>query len=137
MVARTVQPPRHPSLFQGSRSCDVDSCAHPTREGKPFCPNHVEEHPYVQAILDTLELRRAEEAKVKVRGAGAVDPDGLTARELLLHLTLHGARTVERLSRELQLEVRVLEGYVGALNQRGLIHVGRTHRGSTIVKLTE
>lgn len=126
---------RNSSTVSTTRFCDVLGCTQTTREGKPFCPDHVELHPYVQSILDTLREREEEEEKVRQRGARAVDPHGLTARELVLHLSLHGARTLERLSRELQLDTRVLDGYVGALARRGVIGLGRTNRGSTVVSL--
>ena len=134
MFPRTVE---HFSRSTNSttRSCDAPGCSATTREGKPYCPDHVEQHPYVQSILDLLTAREEEEASVRSRGARAVDPDGLTARELLLHLSLHGARTLERLSRELQLEMEILKGYISALESRQLINLGRTHRGSTVVRL--
>lgn len=120
-----------------TRFCDVSGCTQTTREGKPFCPDHVEHHPYVQAILSTLAEREDEEEKVRQRGSKAVNPMGLTAKELVLHLSLHGARTVERLSRELQLDSKVLDGYVGALVRKGVVALGRTNRGSTVVKLAK
>ncbi|MEZ6185080.1 MAG: hypothetical protein R3F62_08740 [Planctomycetota bacterium] len=97
----------------------------------------MEEHPYVREILSTLQRREEEEALVRSRGSRAVDPGGLTARELVLHLSLHGARTIERLSRELQLDTKVLDGYVSALVGQGQVTLGRTNRGSTVVRLTD
>ncbi|RMG16691.1 MAG: hypothetical protein D6731_05570 [Planctomycetota bacterium] len=91
----------------------------------------------MQSILDTLAARQAEEERVRAVGSRAVDLEGLTAKELVLHLSLHGARTVERLSRELQLEVDVLRGYVHRLSEEGTVAIGRTNRGSTIVRLAE
>jgi len=137
MIARTIE---HTMLRSSSSSttrfCDARGCTQTTREGKPFCPDHVELHPYVQTIIGTLREREAEEEKVRQRGARAVDPGGLTAKELVLHLSLHGARTIERLSRELQLDTKVLDGYVGALVRRGVVALGRTNRGSTVVRLS-
>ena len=118
-----------------TRRCHRNGCTHSTREGKPYCSNHVANHPYVKEILDTLAARAAEEAQVRTRGARAVDPNGLTAKELCLHLSLHGARTVERLCRELQLEAKVIEAYLGELVRLGRVSTSRTHRGSTVVTL--
>ena len=115
--------------------CDVGGCFNSTREGKPYCPEHVDQHPYVQAILGILQQREDEENLVRRRGSAAVDPGGLTAKELVLHLSLHGSRTVERLSREFQLETRVMQGYVNALKVQGVLVTGRTTRGSTVVRL--
>lgn len=119
-----------------NRSCKISGCLNSTREGKPFCPDHVERHDYVQGILEILARREAEEERVRHKGASAVDPHGLTAQELILHLSQHGSRTVERLSREFQLESQVMRDYVDALLERGLLQIGRTARGSTIVRLT-
>ena len=91
----------------------------------------------MQRILSVVAAREAEGAQVRERGPRAVNPQGLTARELVLHLSLHGARTVERLSRELQLDAKVLDGYVGALVHRGVVALGRTNRGSTVVRLAK
>lgn len=89
----------------------------------------------MQGILSTLAGLQAEREKVRIRGERAVDLKGLTTRELLLHLSLHGARTIERLARELQLDSDVLQGYVRALVKQGAVNLGRTNRGSTVVKL--
>ncbi|MGE0710712.1 MAG: hypothetical protein AB7N76_11985 [Planctomycetota bacterium] len=118
-----------------TRNCIEPRCNKTTREGKPYCPDHVERHEYVQGILEILAAREAEEERVRHAGSNAVDPGGLTAQELMLHLSQHGSRTVERLSREFQLETPVMRNYVDALLERGLVQVGRTTRGSTIVCL--
>lgn len=118
-----------------TRKCHENGCLQSTREGKPYCSKHVERHSYVQGILDTLAERHAEEERVRRQGADAVDPNGLTARELCLHLSLHGARTVERLCRELQLEAKVIEAYLGELARLGRVVTSRTNRGSTVVTL--
>ena len=87
-------------------------------------------------FLKVWDEREKELDKVRARGARAVNVKGLTAKELVLHLTLHGARTIERLARELQLEGEVLQGYVRALVKQGTLDLGRTNRGSTVVKLS-
>lgn len=120
-----------------TRSCEHSGCLKTTREGKPYCPDHVERHAYVQSILAILAEREAETARVRKKGPSAVDPSGLTASELMLHLSLHGSRTVERLSREFQLESAVIHNYVTALKGQGKVVLGRTTRGSTVVRLTD
>lgn len=35
-----------------TRMCEFAGCTHATREHKPFCSDHVEHHPYVQAIIN-------------------------------------------------------------------------------------
>lgn len=136
MLARTVAPPPRPHT-PSTRGCKVDNCEQMTREGKPFCPEHVDEHPYVQNLLSSLADRQAEEERVRSAGAPEVDIDGITARELVLHLSLHGARTVERIARELQLDAEIVRGYVAALHERDLITQSTTNRGSLVVKLRD
>lgn len=112
--------------------CEV--CGQATREGKPYCPDHVERHGYVQEVMAALERRAAEEERVLRKGAAAVDPEGINAREILLQLRLHGERTVERLARDLQLDPRLVPHYAQALARRGLVRLGRTSRGCVLVE---
>lgn len=135
MRPRTVEP-QFTSQYSTTRGCESRGCAKTTREGKPYCPDHVERHAYVQSILAVLAEREAETERVRKKGPSAVDPSGLTASELMLHLSLHGSRTVERLSREFQLESDVIHNYVSALKSQGKVVLGRTTRGSTVVRLT-
>jgi len=115
--------------------CEAAGCSQPTREGKPYCSKHVEEHPYVQELLGKLADKAAEEGRVQRQGSRAVDVDGLTAQEILLFLKVHGGRTVQRLSRELNIDCKTLEGYVSALRRRKLVKTSPTRRGGSIVRL--
>jgi predicted transcriptional regulator len=116
-----------------TQHCKTEGCPRATREGKPFCSEHVEQHPYVAGLIERLAQREAEEAKVHKQGARAVSIDGLAATEIMQHLSFHGGRTVERLSRELNMEVKTLQGYVSALKRKRLVSLTRNKRGSTVV----
>lgn len=118
-----------------NRICEQPDCTQSTREGKPYCPDHVESHPYVQDILARIAERDDQDEKVAKRGARAVDLESLTVGEILQHLAFNGARTEERLVRELNLDVKTLDGYLRALARRGYVSFGKTKRGSTVVKL--
>lgn len=118
-----------------TRHCSAANCARATREGKPFCSEHVERLPYVQGLLDQLAAREDEEDRVRKRGTRAVDPNGLTAREILLSLWVNGDRTVARLARELNMDFETLKVYVAALKRKGLVTVKPTRRGAGIVTL--
>lgn len=109
--------------------CAAEGCAERTRDGKPFCPAHVELHPYVRTLQETLRAQQDEQERVARRGPRAVDPDGLTAKELLLQLWLYGDRTVERLCRDLQLESGLVQSYAKALERHGRVTLHRTQRG--------
>jgi hypothetical protein len=117
------------------RHCEREGCHQATREGKAFCSDHVEEHPYVRDLMARLAEREAQDDLVSKRGAKAVDLESsITVQEILQHLDFHGARTEERLCRELNLDTRTLHGYVQALRRRRLVTLGTTKRGSTLVK---
>lgn len=119
-------------VWMPPRRCEL--CGQATREGKPYCSEHVERHAYVREVMAALEARAEEERAVLRRGAAAVDLQGINAREVLLQLRLHGERTVERLARDLQLDPRLVPHYVQALARRGLVRLGRTSRGSVLVQ---
>jgi hypothetical protein len=113
----------------------VDGCGDVTREGKPYCTEHVEQHTYVRRILADLARSEDEEAEVRARGAEAVDTDGLLAEEVVRTLQLNGSRTVERLARDTQLAPPVVASYVEALEGIGMVTCSRTRRGATLVHL--
>jgi hypothetical protein len=134
MRLKTAERNTSDSPHTRTRLCAEEACGKTTREGKPFCLHHVEQHSYVQVILETLAEKDAEHGRVEREGPTAVDPEGLTAKELLLHLSQHGSRTVERLSREFQLTGSIMCHYVEALSRQGFVSTGRTTRGSIVVQ---
>ena len=113
--------------------CEVPDCGKATREGKPYCSDHVEEHPYVRDLLQALSDREDEEERVRKRGAREVDLDGVTAQEILGYVAIHGGRTIQRLSRELNLDQKTIRGYARALERGNKAHLTQTRRGSTVV----
>jgi len=115
--------------------CLAERCTQRTRSGKPYCPDHVEQHPYVQELQAMLVQQRNEIDQVARLGVRAVDTEGLTANELLLQLKLYGDRTVERLARDMQLDVSVVEAYARALARDGKATLARTRRGHVQVTL--
>lgn len=117
-----------------TKSCQADGCSASTREGKPFCPDHVEKHGYVQNIL--MLLQKQDEEIEKVAKQGSIRPiknDSLTAKELVQHIHIHGARTLPRLSREFQIEEDVLTVYARYLVKNNRARMGRTSRGSKVL----
>ena len=50
------------------RHCEDAGCGRATRAGKPYCPAHVDLHPYVQQLKSEIALRESEVAKVARRG---------------------------------------------------------------------
>jgi len=130
--------PLGPLIRQGGPVfCGTPGCLKTTREGKPHCPDHVEDHAYVQEILSQLAARDRELENVSKRGWRAVTLDGITATEILLYLRIHGERTVERVRREHLLSrypKAVTRAYAQALANAKRVTVGRTTRGSLCLR---
>lgn len=121
-----------------TKTCEAPGCSKSTREKKPFCSDHVEMHPYVQELLKAVADQTAEQKKVDQKiSAQHVPADSLTVQEIINHIKVHGSRTVERLARELNFEVELIHRYVNTLISRGVLKIGRTKRGSTIVSLVD
>lgn len=137
MRLRAFQGLLHQPRRLSPRHCEAPGCNQATREGKAYCSDHVEMHPYVQDLIMRLEEREAEDERVQRRGPRAVNLQGITTQEILQHLAFHGPRTEERLCRELNLDVKTLQGYVQAMRRKKLVTLGHTKRGSTVVKLAK
>lgn len=125
-----------PSTAQ-TRLCKTDACKETTREGKIYCTDHVESHPYVQYLLKRMADRDAEDEQVRMEGATQVNITGITVQEILLQLKQNGTRTVERLTREIQLDKTVIRNYVVALQNAHLVRLGWTTRNSISVTLID
>ncbi len=114
------------------RRCDSPGCSRATREGKPFCTQHVSSHPYVQELERTLEAQRVEQARVRQHGARAVDPAGLTAEEIVRQIRVLGPRSVRALAREMALDPRTTRSYVDALVKLGVLRLERARRSPRV-----
>lgn len=112
-----------------SRKCGAAGCMASTREGKPYCPEHVLLNPYVRTLLERLAGREAEEARVLRQGQRAVDPEGITAQEILSYLCVHGQRSLPQLGRELTLDVKLVTAYVKVLESNRWVKTKRDRRG--------
>jgi hypothetical protein len=116
-------------------ACEEKGCRRSTRNGKPFCSDHVEKLPYATNLVDQLKAQEVEIEEVRVRGSRVVDVEGLTSQEILSWLRAHGARTVPRLAREIQVDVNILGFYVTALAESGLVQLVKTERRGPIVRI--
>ncbi|MCA8921624.1 MAG: hypothetical protein KDD82_07415 [Planctomycetes bacterium] len=114
-----------------ARKCGAAGCMESTREGKPYCPEHVLMNPYVRELLERLAGREAEEQKVLRVGQRAVDPEGITAQEILSYLRVHGQRSLPQLGRELTLDVKLVGSYVRVLESKRWVKTKRDARGMT------
>lgn len=118
-----------------ARHCDLKGCDKATREGKPFCVDHVERHDYVGRLLAEMRRREEDDALVMRKGSKAVKWESLTAQEILNHLRVYGSRTLRRICRELTLEPKLAEAYMIALVSCGAIHTTTSRRGDKTLHL--
>jgi hypothetical protein len=117
------------------RTCKTVSCGKTTRDGKDFCTDHVDKHPYVNSLINRIGARVEEDDLVKRKGSSAVNMDGITVKEILRDLRQNGTRTEERLTREIQLDKTIIHNYLIRLSREGLISFGRTSRNNISVRL--
>jgi len=90
--------------------------------------------PYVAQLMNDLENQQAEHERARKPGrVSGIDPEGITAKELLLLVDQHGGRTVPRLAKDLQIEPEVVARYVAELRKLDKVRTGTTRRGATTV----
>jgi hypothetical protein len=119
--------------------CEVRSCGLYTREGKPFCPDHVDMNSYAMRVLRSIERRSAEDLAVSLgkTPVSKCNINGITARAILQNLSENGPRTKIRLCRDLAVDISVVEGYAKALIKRKLVVAGKTGRGIATLVLVK
>lgn len=127
-----------PTAYQSSaRTCEAPGCRMNTREGKPYCLDHVELNPHAKQVTQEIAQKEAEDSVAANGGtpASGYNTRGITASAILQHLAEHGTRTKARLCRELVLERKVLDGYAEVLIRNGLLEAGTTQRGNETLSL--
>lgn len=130
MVVKTLDRREPVSRIRHTRTCKHRFCDETTREGKPYCSDHVEDHEYVRDILDVIEKQQAEHKAVMRRGCRAIKEDSLTLHEIIQLLQQRGKRTLERISRDMNLDGDLVKKYADYLIKKGRVTEGRTTRGS-------
>lgn len=143
------------------RPCEEPSCFDPrtrrpktTREGKPYCDDHVEKNEYAAHVLRELARRETEEIDIVTgRASKAETADSLISQEIMNYLTQRAkSATVERLVRELNVQV-VVTKIAGkdrffdpmalvtkcglALRAAGKVKIGQNKRHSTVLRLVD
>jgi len=116
-------------------NCAESSCKKTTREGKPYCSDHVELGNYVKKVLRELALRDSESRQLE---AGAlINPKGHLIRETLLMLK-QGSYTEAKLARLMDISHKAASELIKQIYDRGLARIGHTDRGAlTIYRLSD
>lgn len=116
---------------KGTSPCQEKGCLRSTREGKPFCSDHIESAPYVQRILGILAARDEEERILELR-RGRINKDGFFYRETLLLLRSKDF-TAKGLARRLDLSHHATRRLIRMIAKDGLAIEGETGRGDVTI----
>lgn len=127
MVRNPIRTPNH------TKFCEI--CEGATREGKPYCPEHVEHNKYVRNILQVLKDQDEEHAKALTRGVRAITNNSLTVKEMVKVISIRGTTTVNRVAREMNLDLKIVEIYARYLVNRRITRSGSTTRGAKTLTL--
>ena len=117
---------------KGTGHCAKTGCPNTTREGKPYCPLHIEEGWYIQDILAELDRREAEIERLK--NGGTIDRDGHLVREALILLRL-SSYTSKNLARRLDVPHEAAERLIHLLVRWKFANKGATERGDVTICL--
>lgn len=116
-----------PSGVKRTLYCEKADCERVTREGKPFCTDHVDEHPYVKKVLAAIAY--VEHLQAKAAAGMRVSPTDVLANEIVHHLELRGPLTEERIATELMRPIEAIQKYAKTLlrTKRLLLKEGKRY----------
>lgn len=121
---------------QKMRFCEA-GCSQPTREGKPFCIDHIERQDYVQRLVERMKEKNLEEESVKTKGMGAVSPNSETVQEILRDLKVNGIVTIPKLAARIGVEQKALRGYIDYLVQSNLVCELKSSKNEPVLRLQD
>jgi len=128
-IFRSVTP--NGGQHKGTSSCRAKDCKRSTREGKPFCSEHIECAPYVQHILKIRE-EAAEEERVLNLQRGRISKTGFYYRETLLLLRSKDF-TTKGLARRLDISHHAAGRLIVMMALDGLATQASTSRGDMTI----
>ena len=107
-------------------TCQFPDCGATTREGKPYCSNHIENCAYIQSVLAEIERRNAES---KTLDSGRwITTNAHLIREALILLE-HGSFSAARLGRMLDVTERAADTLIRMMSRRGLVTITKGDNG--------
>ena len=126
-----------------TRTCEEPGCNEKTKEEKPYCKKHILQSPYVMRLQQMMKAREAEEAAAS-KGSPHLSshltehPDSLPIQELLTFLEMEGAKTIDSLAKNLQLDKATVKRYAKYLESQGRVFLRRGKRkGQLFIHLVE
>jgi len=113
--------------------CQV--CGKPTREGKPFCPEHIEAGPYVKRLEDKIRAMEEEELKASESKRLKISEDSELLKDIITELRMRGPQSTAKLARTFNVTTKLLNKYVEFMLKKKIVITDKTRRGATIIRL--
>lgn len=105
---------------EGPRRCSIHGCPKATREGKPYCLDHVEKNPHIVELLATLRQREQEADQLDQGHEG--NPNGHLASEVVTRMADEmGCVPLTRIGTYVKLSDHGIESLVRALDRNGRV----------------
>lgn len=111
----------------------MPTCGTGTRDGKPFCIDHIERMPYARLLMAIVERR---DTHIDSINQGArITLDARITAEILAVISTAGSISPQRIAHVCGFPYKVVDVYVAALTASDHIQSTRTRRGSPIVRV--
>jgi len=118
------------AILDGGGKCGLN-----TREGKLYCPAHVEKHSYIVDLLNRIAETDKEIERVRRQGFRGVSESSIVVKDILTKLRAEGPRTVERLARAFKIEPRLIKEYGKYMINKKMIVSFTSARGSAVYRI--
>lgn len=113
-----------------TKHCEVAGCGNFTRERKPYCPEHVDNHPYVQDLLQQLANKADSLKKTK-----NWKPDPTLISDIVLLVSTKGTITAAAAKREMNIDEESIEKLMRFLAQAGVFKCDYNNRKQYYARL--
>ena len=107
--------------------CLEPGCYKRTREGKPYCSEHLDRIPYVARIMEEHAARKKEAEEGPKGDSHYID-------DIIILLT-HSPRTTDGLAKDLRIPKPIVQQIIMIMRRKKIVRLGKTFRHLTIVEL--
>jgi DNA-binding transcriptional regulator YiaG/DNA-binding PadR family transcriptional regulator len=138
IIDMLAEPLRSRSRVPAREPCSVAGCSVATTFGKPYCEEHIDRIAYVREARGRIEARGAE---IDLAERGRCPASGCLTRDVLVSLSLLGARTPKRIAIDVEIPSGAASSCLKTLEKAGLLQVltvgSRRGTPRKVVMLTE
>lgn len=122
LSSRTSSRDKRPNIY-----CTASACLRPTKYGKEFCSDHIEEMAYAQEVITTF-ARREDEVVILAQGE-ELPKDAQLVQEANGILWEHQTLTAPGLTRHIDLTHSQAETLLRSLESHGYARMNKSRRG--------